>query len=172
MTVYQVDASGNQVDITSEITFDVPAPKDLFAAQGGSYAEAELKPSYQGVVLENASVKVFVGVKGDTNLDGTCDITDAELTLRYYSEVYAGAENASFCELIGISSNQEEIEKLCYFLSDIDTEGKNAKNDASHEIDIQDAMWILSYYSYSMAGGAKPWNEICPVLTADSFFYR
>ena len=169
LTVYSIDAAGKKTDVTDKVTFDYKSPADLYNAEKKAYVKSTLKPKYEDKYIDNTSVTVYVGVKGDTNLNAKNDINDAESTLMYYSMIYAGAKNVKFYDIVSTTvPHNDEVEGLMYFLSDIDTEGKGGKNDATHEITNNDALWNLYFYSYQMAGGEKPWKEICPTLTKTS----
>jgi len=172
LTVYSVDEKGEKTDVTADVHFEYNSPADLYDAQKKAYAESVLKPIYKdGTVIDGDTVKVYVGVKGDTTLNAEVAIDDAYYTLLYYSKIYAGDNNVKFYDIVtpAVPKN-DEIEGLMYFLSDIDTEGKIGKNDNEQNIVItnDDALWILRYYSDKYAGGDKTWKEICPTLTKDS----
>ena len=171
LTVYSVDEKGEKTDVTDQVTFDYKSPADLYNAQKNAYAKSTLKPKYEDKYIDDTSVTVYVGVKGDTTLNAEVAIDDAYYTLLYYSKIYAGDNNVKFYDIVtpAVPKN-DEIEGLMYFLSDIDTEGKIGKNDNEQNIVItnDDALWILRYYSDKYAGGDKTWKEICPTLTKDS----
>ena len=171
LTVYSVDEDGVKTDVTDQVTFDYKSPADLYNAQKKAYAESTLKPLYDGKEIDDTTVKVYVGVKGDTTLNAEVNIDDAYFTLLYYSKIYAGDDKVKFYDIVTPAvPKDEEIEGLMYFLSDIDTEGKIGKNDNEQNIVItnDDALWILQYYADKYAGGDKTWKEICPTLTKDS----
>ena len=170
LTVYSVDEKGEKTDVTADVHFEYDSPAALYDAKQEAYVESVLQPIYKdGTVIDGDTVKVYVGIKGDTNLNADNDINDAESTLFYYSYIYAGAQDVKFYDLVATTvPHNDEIETLMYFLSDIDTEGKGGKNDDTHEITNNDALWNLFFYSYRMAGGERPWKEICPTLTKDS----
>ena len=171
LTVYSIDTAGKKTDVTDEVSFKYNTPAELYNDQKKAYAESTLKPLYDGKEIDDTTVKVYVGVKGDTTLNAKVDIDDAYFTLLYYSKIYAGDNKVKFYDIVtpAVPKN-DEIEGLMYFLSDIDTEGKIGKNDNEQNIVItnDDALWILQYYSDKYAGGDKTWKEICPTLTKTS----
>lgn len=105
------------------------------------------------------SAKPTVGVakKGDTDLNGKVDIYDANATLIYYSNMRAGVD---YTFSASISSDDEFVEKLMYFVSDVDTESKDGKDTDDAEISIYDAYHILLKYSSDSAGLKSTWDEV------------
>lgn len=105
------------------------------------------------------SAKPTVGVakKGDTDLNGKVDIYDANATLIYYSNMRAGVD---YTFSASISSDDEFVEKLIYFVSDVDTESKDGKDTDDAEISIYDAYHILLKYSSDSAGLKSTWDEV------------
>ncbi len=105
------------------------------------------------------SAKPTVGVakKGDTDLNGKVDIYDANATLIYYSNMRAGVD---YTFGASISSDDEFVEKLMYFVSDVDTESKEGEDTDDAEISIYDAYHILLKYSSDSAGLKSTWDEV------------
>ncbi len=95
---------------------------------------------------------VYIGVKGDSDLNGTVEITDASLTLAYYANRMAMLD-ASFNE-------DADLNTLAYFLSDVDTESKAGADSDAGTITITDATNILKYYANKMAMLDTPWSDI------------
>ena len=140
-------------------------------------------PVYYGsdqLVDENGqplTVKAYIGVKGDTNLDFIVDGRDATATLTYYARVstdnYTEADTpispAPF-----ITGADDPLDDLAAFLSDVDTNEwdkdnwKIAREDRI--LDGRDATNILTYYARASAGDGEYagldaqelWNTVVP----------
>ncbi len=91
-------------------------------------------------------------LKGDANLDGIVDMSDATAALEYYAKRTAGLD-ASF-------KDDEELNKFSYYLADTDTESINGADSEDAKVDISDATNILTYYAQSIAGLEPDWNNI------------
>ncbi|MCD8220213.1 MAG: Ig-like domain-containing protein, partial [Ruminococcus sp.] len=156
LTVYSIDESGNKTDITDQVTFDYDSPKALFDANNKAYCVQSLTAKVGSTTL-SVSPKVYIGVKGDTNLNGDTDIYDANESLLYYSNIKAGNKDYTFIDNIdGINSSDKNLETLIFFLSDIDTESKTQGDGGSIEI-VEDCYNNLLYYSNQMASTGKTW---------------
>ena len=82
MSVSLVNAAGETVDVTADVTLEYDSPAALFAARNTAYVAENLKATYtaeNGEVYEITGPMVYIGKKGDANLDGRVDITDAVL---------------------------------------------------------------------------------------------
>ena len=93
--------------------------------------------------------EVAVALKGDTNLNGKVDNDDALQTLTYYSNVNAGAKDVAFT---ATAKTNALLEKLVYFVSDVDTESKLGTDSKDKLITNDDALFILTYYAQQYAG--------------------
>ena len=93
--------------------------------------------------------EVAVALKGDTNLNGKVDNDDALQTLTYYSNVNAGAKDVAFTDT---AKTNALLEKLVYFVSDVDTESKLGTDSKDKLITNDDALFILTYYAQQYAG--------------------
>ena len=97
---------------------------------------------------------VAVAMKGDTQLDGDVDMDDAFDTLQYYSSSAAG-KTVTFTD-----GSDELLEKLAFYVSDVDTESKAGKKTEDAEISMDDAFNILQYVSYRAAGKDVVWSDV------------
>ena len=82
MSVSLVNAAGETVDVTADVTLEYDSPAALFAARNTAYVAENLKATYtaeNGEVYEITGPMVYIGKKGDANLDGKVDIVDAVL---------------------------------------------------------------------------------------------
>jgi len=81
---------------------------------------------------EQATAYVYIGVKGDTDLSGETNVTDATNVL-----IYAAARGAGETPVIN-ADYSEVIERFAYFLADTDTESRNGYS-AETPLNVSDA---------------------------------
>lgn len=140
---------------------EVARPAAVYNAVGEAYCAVDLDVMYNGASTGNAYT-VYIGVKGDTNLDAKVDVSDASATLEYYAaEAMGEASSYTFTGALGLNA---DLEKLIYFLSDIDTESTAGVNGDDGSISVSDARYILTYYAYASSGSPQTWPEVCPDL--------
>ena len=115
---------------------------------------------YNGLALTNQNGNpitaiVYIGVKGDANLDNVADATDASTVLAYYAKVQTGTPAE---EAIIYSAEDKNLENLAAFLADVDMDEysadnfKNGKTSANKDngkraVDASDASSILKFYA-------------------------
>ncbi len=160
------DAS--ELIVSAVATLKDGTTKDLDASYFGflqTPADVYTAPYYKGTVdiyyvgdadktaLEDKPT-VAVAMKGDTQLDGDVDMDDAFDTLQYYSSSAAG-KTVTFTD-----GSDELLEKLAFYVSDIDTESKAGKKTDDAEISMDDAFNILQYVSYRAAGKDVVWSDV------------
>ena len=91
------------------------------------------------------NANVFIGVKGDTNLDGVCNASDAAKVLIFAAAYGASADPASVT-----IQDDAKIENFVYFLSDVNAESEdhgatsNGADDAA-VLNASDAALQLIY---------------------------
>ena len=146
------------------VTLDKTTPKEIFDAEGKPYCVTEVNAYFTDPTKADAepvaapvNPTVYIGVKGDANLDGIVDTKDAVSILTYYAKVAAGHENVAFNE-------DENLSKLAFFLADVDTESKAGVNSGSQLMATQDAVNVLTYYAKSAAGQEPTWPDVIPSL--------
>ena len=100
---------------------------------------------------------VYIGVKGDADLNGIVDVQDAVAILTYYAKTAAAQENVAFNE-------DENLNKLAYFLADVDTESKAGMNSGSELMTTQDAANVLTFYAKKAANQEPTWPDVIPSL--------
>lgn len=145
--------------MTNDITFECKTPAELYEKEGKAYCVVEMTPYYNGEALADApKPKVYIGIKGDAQLDGDVDMDDSFEVLQYYSYSAAGR----FPTLT--DGKDANLEKLAYFLADIDTESKLGKNEGDTALSMDDAFNILQYVSYRAAGRNMTWPDVVPSL--------
>ena len=160
------DAS--ELIVSAVATLKDGTTKDLDASYFGflqTPADVYTAPYYKGAVdiyyvgdadktaLEDKPT-VAVAMKGDTQLDGDVDMDDAFDTLQYYSSSAAG-KAVTFTD-----GSDELLEKLAFYVSDVDTESKAGKKTEDAEISMDDAFNILQYTSYKAAGKDIVWSDV------------
>lgn len=160
------DAS--ELIVSAVATLKDGTTKDLDASYFGflqTPADVYTAPYYKGAVdiyyvgdadktaLEDKPT-VAVAMKGDTQLDGDVDMDDAFDTLQYYSSSAAG-KAVTFTD-----GSDELLEKLAFYVSDVDTESKAGKKTDDAEISMDDAFNILQYVSYRAAGKDVAWSDV------------
>ena len=157
------DADGNivsQEDIIDKVNFNGATPKSTYA-QTENYYVGEVQAYYnngtENVLIPDATPTVYIGVKGDADLNGLEDVPDAVTILTYIAKVAAGQE--------GIVLNDDPmLNKLAFFLADIDTESKEGQNTDGKLLEVSDAVSILTYVAKKAAGQGPTWPDLVPSL--------
>ena len=138
VTLISTDADGkivSQEDIIDKVNFNGATPKSTYA-QTEKYFVGEVQAYYnngtENVLIPDATPTVYIGVKGDADLNGLEDVPDAVTILTYIAKVAAGQE--------GIVLNDDPmLNKLAFFLADIDTESKEGQNTDGKLLEVSDA---------------------------------
>ncbi len=152
---YSDGTSESAKDVTGAVNGAV-SPSDIINKSSNSYFIGDI-PMYCGDTPltwgdNEISLKVLIGKKGDMDLDGKVDLSDATAALQYYAESIAGLEPSLPVDNSGFTPT------LSFFLGDIDTESQVMSSGGS--IDLSDATAILSYYAYSTAGINTSWDTL------------
>lgn len=129
------------LDITADC---VPAAAGMPNAE--PYGTGTVTFKYQGSdaevkeYLEQNSItgQIPLFLRGDGNLDGSVDVADAEFALTYYVKTLTGKTNTGFSE------------EQCKIM-DVDSNGITT---------LEDAVFILQYYTRAMAHITPDWNTI------------
>ena len=164
LKVVSVDEKGNETDITADVTFGedgAATPKSVYA-DTETYYVGTVDAYYKGVKLD-AAPTVYIGVKGDADLDGTVGLEDATLALTYYSE-HAVSNAYYFTTSSATAPENVELETLAYFLADINTESTAGADSADLVIELADATNILTYYAEDAVKNEPKWAAICDEL--------
>ena len=162
MSVSLVNASGETVDVTADVTLEYDSPAALFAARNTAYVAENLKATYtaeNGEVYEITGPMVYIGKKGDANLDGKVDSTDIYELMRYIAYVGAGFSDTKLLETSPDAAD-ENLSVLAYFLADADTESTEGKNTAEKRLDPQDMFYVMYYVANRGAGVPVTWSDI------------
>ena len=157
-------ATVNGESVMDDLTFGAESPKALFDSEGKAYVDTDLDILYKGEKV--ATAKVYIGVKGDTDLSGSVDSTDMFYSCYYVARLGAGYKTSKLLDNTKYTNNAN-LEKLSFFLTDIDTESKAGENnDATGNINSTD-LFYQTYYVALMGAGYKSttWdNPVCPDL--------
>ena len=161
-----VDEEGTHFDAleAGAVTLDKTTPKEIFDAEGKAYCVTEVNAYFTDPTKADAepvaapvNPTVYIGVKGDADLNGSVDVQDAVAILTYYAKASAGQENVAFNE-------DENLNKLAFFLADVDTEFKAGINNGSELISIQDGVNVLTFYAKKSANQDPVWPDVIPSL--------
>ena len=146
------------------VTLDKTTPKEIFDAEGKPYCVTEVNAYFTDPTKADAepvaapvNPTVYIGVKGDADLNGIVDVQDAVAILTYYAKTAAAQENVAFNE-------DENLNKLAYFLADVDTESKAGMNNGSELMTTQDAANVLTFYAKKAANQEPTWPDVIPSL--------
>ena len=146
------------------VTLDKTTPKEIFDAEGKPYCVTEVNAYFTDPTKADAEAvaapvnpTVYIGVKGDADLNGIVDVQDAVAILTYYAKAAAAQENVAFNE-------DENLNKLTYFLADVDTESKAGMNSGSELMTTQDAVNVLTFYAKKAANQDPTWPDVIPSL--------
>ena len=161
-----VDEEGTHFDAleAGAVTLDKTTPKEIFDAEGKAYCVTEVNAYFTDPTTADAepvaapvNPTVYIGVKGDADLNGIVDVQDAVAILTYYAKTAAVQENVAFNE-------DENLNKLAYFLADVDTESKAGMNSGSELMTTQDAVNVLTFYAKKAANQEPTWPDVIPSL--------
>ena len=161
-----VDEEGTHFDAleAGAVTLDKTTPKEIFDAEGKAYCVTEVNAYFTDPTTADAepvaapvNPTVYIGVKGDADLNGIVDVQDAVAILTYYAKAAAAQENVAFNE-------DENLNKLAYFLADVDTESKAGMNSGSELMTTQDAVNVLTFYAKKAANQEPTWPDVIPSL--------
>ena len=161
-----VDEEGTHFDAleAGAVTLDKTTPKEIFDAEGKAYCVTEVNAYFTDPTTADAepvaapvNPTVYIGVKGDADLNGSVDVQDAVAILTYYAKASAGQENVAFNE-------DENLNKLAFFLADVDTESKAGINNGSELMSTQDAVNVLTFYAKKSVNQDPAWPDVIPSL--------
>ena len=146
------------------VTLDKTTPKEIFDAEGKPYCVTEVNAYFTDPTTADAepvaapvNPTVYIGVKGDADLNGIVDVQDAVAILTYYAKTAVAQENVAFNE-------DENLNKLTYFLADVDTESKAGMNNGSELMTTQDAVNVLTFYAKKAVNQEPTWPDVIPSL--------
>ena len=174
----------NAVDefIVATVEGDYTNPKAAYDALGAAYCKVPLKVTIKDHLPDGTAVEAvltpdsetpfisnaIIGVKGDTNLDGTCAADDAAEVL-IYAAAYGAGEDAAICNNAdAITALGEEVcQNFSYFLSD--TDGENEEHDDTNSpVNAADAANQLIFAAFEGAQGVGTTKWAPDVLGTDN----
>ena len=127
--------------------FSWEEPETVLSETGELSATVTYTPAdtqnYETVTGIEVLLTVGSPLKGDVNLDGKVDISDATLVLSYYANTGAGNSFAF--------SEDESVNEIMLSSADVDGDGN---------VTISDATAILTYYARTGAGIEVSWEDI------------
>jgi hypothetical protein len=111
-----------------------------------------------GAMDGNAAAEIYIGLKGDANLDGTVDAADAATVLTFAAYRGAGGFISLVSqELSGRESGNSHL--FAYYLADVNGQSRNGGADGS-ALDAGDAANILQYAAIAGSGITPEWDTI------------
>jgi len=185
---YESLTKGEQVDILDKVSFGTATPVNTYVEGSSEFAHqvaliaTEDITAADGTVIATAgstlknpdgsdvSVTVYIGVKGDANLDHKVDAGDATTTLIYYSALSTGqkAAETQFSNSALVANAEDILDHFAAFLCDTTNEPMKDENNwklmkPERKIMADDATFILSYYSelsIKAEKGRATWNLV------------
>ncbi len=137
-------------DIPLEINPDMLTDGKYLEFNGQQYDISGIQKAFDGTTM-----RVYIGQRGDINLDGKVDTRDATSVIREYNAVSMG-DPTTINEIVSKSAfvtddltdkDCEQIVELCKFLGDV-----SVNSTTSHTLDTRDETGIIKFYNeYSMA---------------------
>ena len=123
----------------ADVHFGGASPSSIFDSESG-YMITTIQAYYGDVAIEGATPTVYIGMKGNTNLNKSVEVEDAVRILSYYAMASA-AMNPTF-------SDDETMHRFIYIISDVDGDLK---------ISVEDAVKVLEFYARQSAGLNPTW---------------
>ncbi len=140
-----VSENGEILEDLNAVSFDGLYPEMICTE--GSYVyslSASITDEFGTQTIEEA-VSVYIGAKGDADLDGKVDAIDAAAIL-----IYAAADGAGQAAYL-VSGTDAECEALAMMLANV---------DASAKTDANDAAYILTYAALIGSGEDADWETL------------
>ena len=176
--MFEFNATPGEVYTKDNSTFlynvELVAKQTIVAADGTIVAnEGDVITAIKGTEEQgaNITVPVYVGVKGDSNLDNTIDPSDSSYTLTWYAKIATLDEGQSSADLQFstsplVESPHDILDEFACFLCDVnnDLDPDNFKTSKpDREFSPAESSYILRAYSEA-ATGAKldraTWNKV------------
>lgn len=123
---------------------------------------------------ETLKVPVYIGLKGDANLDNKVNQNDALVVLTYINQLSLNGEESIMLlptnNTLGVSSPTDELDQFAAFLADVSENEyqplnwKKSKDERT--LDSFDSNYILTFLSIKLSDETKSdndiWSEILP----------
>ena len=116
---------------------------------------------------------IYIGVKGDVNLDNIADVQDAQLVLNYYTaKVVAHKDIDKINVDRPVDEEFEGVDRLCYYLGDVKYKNNDGTMADPTSLDVEDAQMILNYYTskYVAKKTETNWEGVVGYDLLDSFY--
>ncbi len=140
-----ISEDGEIVENLDTVSFGNVTPELIYSENGCLRSiKVEITDEFGTRTIES-SVEVYIGVKGDANLDGVADAKDAAEILVYAAAVGAGNEPSIY------SDTDETIEAFALWLAEVDSTGA---------ADAKDAALVLVYAAASGSGNKVTWEQL------------
>ena len=176
-------------DVTDSVDFGTATPANVFEYKVVSfkhdlalYASEDIKDAFGNVItLEGNKIQsddntfpvatVYVGLKGDANLDFAVDSKDATDVLDWYSDRAIDSERTRFSRssLLDAEDADQNLDQLAAFLADVTNEidpNNYVVDKMVRTINSTDASYILAMYSEQStttekgAATRELWNKV------------
>lgn len=161
------DADGNKVnskeidkveDVSADrISFGDATPANTYKADNTSF-KYDVSIYVDGKAVKEAvgvpaTIRAYIGVKGDANLDGYADAVDASQVLSYYTKVSGGkgAYDINLSQSALATNPRNEYEEFAAFLCDVNPDADPPVTRLARKgdriLDAVDASQILRFYT-------------------------
>jgi len=136
-------------------------PKAVYEESGEAYVATDLEVFYNGEAT-GKTAKAYIGVKGDADLSGVADASDAASILIYAAAIGAGED----AKLLTAVEADDTLEAFAYFLADTDGESRDhgattgiAGTTGASPLNATDAANVLIYSAIVGAQGTADWID-------------
>ena len=113
---------------------------------------------------EKITVKAYIGVKGDANLDNKVDATDASAVLTYYATLLTGqSAEETVLSTSQLAKNDPAYEQFAAFLADVNaplSDRAKTKEDRGTELNSIDSSYILTFAADRAATENEKYNTL------------
>ncbi len=126
-----------------------------------------------GEPLELGDWNIYIGVKGDVNLDNIADVADAQLVLNYYTSKVVAHKDIDIINVKDpVDPEFEGVDRLCYYLGDVKYKNNDGTMADPTSLDVEDAQMILNYYTrkYVAKKAETNWEGVVGYDLLDSFY--
>ena len=113
--------------------------------------------------------KIYIGVKGDYDLDNVVNVRDAQNTLIYYTEHYVSGKEWKLND----DPELDGEDGLIFYLINVNYRNGDKPTDPlddPQKVSAKDAQSILIYYTEHFAGNEMEWEDIVGYDLLDSFY--
>ena len=187
------DEEGNVVSISDPVEEDIDianigfgdaTPENTYVADRTDGFDYDVTLTYEGeditapdgtVLLANGAalaneagekitVKAYIGVKGDANLDNKVDAVDASAILTYYATLLTGqSAEETVLSTSQLAKNDPVYEQFAAFLADVNaplSDRAKTKEDRGTELNSIDSSYILTFAADRAATENEKYNTL------------